>query len=235
MSSPSLKPSSIADGLEPTQTEAAYLRIRADILSCRIGPGTRLKIGELCKSVSVGLGGVREALSRLHAEGLVIATPQRGYRVLDVSRSGLQAITEARIEVENSCLRLSIARGDMEWEGSVAGALHRLLGTPERNSADPLQLDPRWNRFHASLHDCLVDACNNPWLLGIRRDLFEKSQRYRNLSVPLATEKRDLESEHRDLIHAALARDAERACLLLREHLERTRDILLNSDYFNQD
>ncbi len=221
-------------GFESTQTEAAYTRIRADILSCRIGPGSKLKIGELCAQVSVGLGGVREALSRLHAEGLVIAMPQRGYRVLDVSRKSLQSITEARIEVESSCLALSIARGDMEWEGAIAGALHKLLGTAERDSIDPLKLNPQWNRFHASLHDLLVDACDNPWLLSIRRDLFEKSQRYRNLSIPLATTPRDLESEHRDLIQAALARDAARACSLLREHLERTRDILLNSDYFNQ-
>ena len=66
-------------------TQNTYDRIRADLLACRIEPGARLKIGELCQTLSVSLSAVREALSRLSSEGLVVAEPQRGFRVAPIS------------------------------------------------------------------------------------------------------------------------------------------------------
>ena len=59
-------------------TQAAYEGLRADLLACRIPPGKKLKIQELCDRLSVSLGAIREALSRLTSEGLVVAEPQRG-------------------------------------------------------------------------------------------------------------------------------------------------------------
>src|SRR5690349_6839687 len=61
-------------------TQRAYEELRADILSCRIPPGAKLKIQDLCTKFSVSLGAIREALSRLTSEGLVTAEPQRGFR-----------------------------------------------------------------------------------------------------------------------------------------------------------
>ena len=62
-------------------TQGAYEALRGDLLACRILPGSRLKIQELCSRLSVSLGAIREALSRLSSESLVIAEPQRGFRV----------------------------------------------------------------------------------------------------------------------------------------------------------
>ena len=54
--------------------------MRADLLACRIPPGSRLKIQDLCDRFSVSLGAIREALSRLTSDGLVVSEPQRGFR-----------------------------------------------------------------------------------------------------------------------------------------------------------
>ena len=52
-----------------TLTQNVYQRLRADLLACRLMPGQKLKIEELCERLSAGSSAVREALSRLAARG----------------------------------------------------------------------------------------------------------------------------------------------------------------------
>src|ERR1700722_6476034 len=97
-------------------TQEAYERLRADLLACRLQPGQRLRINELCKRLSVSLGAVGEALSRLTSEGLVSAEPQLGFTVAPISAIDLHDLTMVRIEIEGLCLRQSVANGDLSWE-----------------------------------------------------------------------------------------------------------------------
>ena len=204
--------------------------IREDILTCRLKPGTRLKIAGLCGMHSVSLGAVREALSRLSAEGLVIAEPQKGYTVAPVSHDELRDLTQTRIDIEQLCLRRSIDRGDLDWEAQIVAARHRLANTPYRDHKDsPEVLSESWARAHQEFHESLVAACGSPILLEIRGQLYARSERYRRLSVPLDKSDRDVSAEHEALSSAVLERDAAAACLLIADHLNRTTEILLTS------
>lgn len=208
-------------------TQDAYERLRADLLSCRLRPGARLKIGELCQALSVSLGAVREALSRLTSEGLVVAEPQRGFRVAPISAEELRDLTGVRVQIEGMCLEHAIAAGDVGWEAQLVAAFHRLSRTPEREPEDPQRMNEAWSAAHAAYHEALVGACDSPWLLRLRGILYAQSERYRRLSVPLAEVARDLNREHQDIMDAALARDAGRAKALMAQHLELTSRVLL--------
>src|SRR5215469_10320330 len=118
-------------------TQGAYEALRADLLACRIHPGSRLKIQELCARFSVSLGAIREALSRLTSEGLVVAEPQRGFRAAPISAADLTDLTMVRVEIETLCLKRAIAFGDVDWEARLVAAAHRLSRTPERDTNDP--------------------------------------------------------------------------------------------------
>ena len=107
-------------------TQGAYEDLRADLLSCRIAPGSRLKVQELCDRLSVSLGAIREALSRLTSEGLVVAEPQRGFRAAPISKEDLIDLTKTRIQIETLCIRRAIEVGDVAWESQLVAALHRL-------------------------------------------------------------------------------------------------------------
>ncbi|HYS86404.1 MAG TPA: GntR family transcriptional regulator, partial [Bradyrhizobium sp.] len=95
-----------------TLTSAVLERLRADILSTKLVPGQKLHIAGLAKQFSVSLTAVREALSRLVADGLVQASDQRGFRVSPVSPADLEDVTRTRIDIEGLALRRSIERGD---------------------------------------------------------------------------------------------------------------------------
>lgn len=212
-----------------SRTQTVYEELRAAVLACRLRPGQKVVIADLCKAHDVSLGAVREALSRLTSEGLVIAAPQRGFRVAPVSEADLRQLTEARVEIEHLCLRRSIVAGGLAWECRLVAAFHELSGTPERVADDVGRLSDAWVAAHARYHQALVDGCENVWLLRLRTILYVQSERYRRLSVPLAWQDRDIDDEHRAILDATLARNAERACALLDQHLRATTLILLQS------
>ena len=212
-------------------TQDVYERLRADLLACRLQPGARLKIGDLCQTLSVSLSAVREALSRLTSEGLVVAEPQRGFRAAPISADELRDLTEVRIQIEGMCLERAIAAGDVSWESQLVAAFHRLSRTPEREPGDLARMNEAWSAAHAAYHEALVGACDSPWLLRLRGLLYAQSERYRRLSVPLAEVARDLDREHRDIMEAALARDARRAKALMAAHLELTARVLLEQSW----
>lgn len=209
-------------------TQNAYEQLRANLLTCRLKPDQQLKISQLCDELDVSLGAVREALSRLTSEGLVIAEPQRGFRVAPISVEDLKDLTRVRIQIESLCLERSIACGDVDWEASLIAAYHRLTRTPERvNDGDGVRLDDAWRDAHTQFHECLIAACDSPWLLRIREQLYLQTERYRQLSIPLQKVKRDTNKEHHQLMATVIARDTDKALSLLADHLTKTMNIVI--------
>ena len=88
-----------------------------------------------------------------------------------------------------------------------------------------------WSAAHDAFHEALASGCGSPWLLRLRRTLYDQSERYRRLSVPLGEATRDIAGEHRALMQAALARDATAAAALLARHLALTTQVLLQQDW----
>ena len=210
----------------PTQADTVYDSLRLDILSCRLRPGARIRINDVAQALDVSLGAVREALSRLAAEDMAVATAQKGYRVPPVSVDDLRNLTKARIAMEDLCLRDAIRNGDIEWETALAAAFHRLQRLPEREPSDTSRLNEAWSAAHQVFHAALVAGCSNPWLLKMRAILYAQTERYRRLSVPLRRVDRDVAAEHKGIFDAVMARDAPLAFRLMREHLTITADIV---------
>ena len=107
-----------------TRHEAVFSRLRSDILTGQLQPGSKLPFSALCEHYEVSVGVIREVLSRLLEQGLVRSMPQQGYFVTAISRSDLLHLTTARREIETLTLRLAIAEGDTTWESEVLAAHH---------------------------------------------------------------------------------------------------------------
>ncbi len=209
-------------------TEAAYRALRAAILAGGMRPGSRLKINELCTAMTINVSAVREALSRLSSEGLVIAEPQRGFRVAPISPQDLKDVTSARIEVEALCLRRSLAVGDIQWEATLVGAYHALATLSGTELSRDPQARERWSESHAAFHAALCGACDNSWLLRLRDLLYVQSERYRQFSTAVSRHPRPTQ-EHKRLLEAALARDADGIVTLMKDHLTLTMTLLLEA------
>src|SRR5271163_3689441 len=212
-----------------TQADAAYAALQAEILSCRLAPGAKITISDVAVRLGFSPGAVREALSRLSAEKWTVAAAQRGYSVAPVSTEELRDLTRTRIAIEQLCLRSAIAHGDVEWESSIVAAYHRLRRIPMVAPDGAARINDAWVAAHTTFHAALAAACDSRWTLNLRAMLYAQSERYRQLSYVLARENRDVDGEHKNILDACLARDADLACRLIDEHLKRTSDILVTS------
>jgi DNA-binding GntR family transcriptional regulator len=210
-------------GAFSTLTEAAYSRIREEIIAGRLKPSEKLTLERLREMYGFGASPLREALSRLAADNLVIAQGQKGYWVAPVSRAEFEDIIDIRTFIEAEALRRSIENASLDWESDVVRVYHRLSkieATLDKDAADRAQ---QWERENRLYHLTLIEKCGSAWLLRIAARLFEQSERYRRQAVTRqAVPKKVLQDQHKAIFDAALARDARRACDLLRQHIRST-------------
>jgi DNA-binding GntR family transcriptional regulator len=213
-----------------SRTAQSYEDLREAVVSAQYPPGTKLFIDQIGRELGVSAGAVREALSRLSADGLVVAKPQKGFVVAPISRKDLIDLTAVRVSVESQCLALSIENGDLAWEGRVLSAHHQLksLGHAYRDGSSPEA--QQWHTCHNAFHDQITSACENLWWQRLRKQLYIQSERYRRLSAPADHQQRDTVGEHAAIADAVLARDSAKAVSLMKDHLERTTDVLLETD-----
>jgi len=209
-------------------TLQAYDLLRGEILTGVMPADAKITISETVGRSGLSLGSVREALSRLTSEGLVVAETNKGFRVAPITLDELEDLTRTRVLIECTCLSSAIENGDLQWESGIVSTqfelsrLSLLQGTSETVNA-------RWTEVHGRFHAALVAGCNSPWLLKIREMLYTQAERYRVATAPYDRVKRDLDAEHKELADAALARDIPRATAAMRDHLTRTKQILIEA------
>lgn len=182
------------------------------------------------------MGVVREALSRLVAQGLVQAEPQHGFQVTPIAVEDLRHLTAARCSIETLVLREAIEHGTLEWEGDVLSAHHRLSRRTQMVADDPERFSEEWATAHAEFHATLLAGCPNPRLRAITSALRDSAELYRRWSVPIGHDQsRDIAGEHAALLQATIGRDTDRAVGLLTEHIQRTSHALIDNACLDDD
>ncbi|MDO9413571.1 MAG: GntR family transcriptional regulator [Pseudolabrys sp.] len=200
-----------------TVGEKAYRRIRTDIIFGRLSPGQRLKLEALKDAYGTSISTLRELLNRLAAEGLIVAEGLRGFEVPPVSGPNLREIAALRQLLECHALEQSFAAGDMEWEGRVVAAHHK-LSSMEKRMGDGTGDSEVWKQYDWQFHQALISACGSPVLMETHGGVFDKYLRYQMLA--LSNRGEIAIREHRLLLDCALKRDAKTACEVLSTHID---------------
>ncbi|MGW5589585.1 GntR family transcriptional regulator [Streptomyces sp. NPDC003857] len=222
-------PNSVVPGKQML-SEQVYTRLREAIMRGDYGPGDALKPQDLAKEQGVSLAVVREALVRVVGDGLADRLPNRGFAVPAFSDRRWQEIAEARRAIEPVVLRMSIERGDIDWEARVRAAHHRLARTPAFVPEEGEYYSAAWSEAHRVFHRTLLEGCGNPVLLETFDRMWTASELARRWSAQ-RTPERDGVGEHRRLEEAALARDADVAAEVLARHLTLTAAGLAGDTY----
>ncbi|MBW8698472.1 HTH-type transcriptional regulator McbR [Streptomyces sp. MBT84] len=157
-------PNSVLPGKQML-SEQVYTRLREAIMRGDYGPGDALKPQDLAKEQGVSLAVVREALVRVVGDGLADRLPNRGFAVPAFSDRRWQEIAEARRTIEPVVLRMSVERGDIDWEARVRAAHHRLARTPAFVPEEGEYYSAAWSEAHRAFHRTLLEGCGNPVLL----------------------------------------------------------------------
>jgi GntR family transcriptional regulator, carbon starvation induced regulator len=196
--------------------EDAYRRIRTGIVLAELKPSEKLKLERLREAYGVSVSTLREILSRLSAEGLVLAEVRRGFEVAPVSVADLKELAEMRLLLEGHAMEASFARADVEWEGRVVSAHHKLAST-ERLMASGLGELEKWKRYDSEFHQALISNCGSRVLMQTHSAIFDKYFRYQMIALHYRGEEPAL--QHQALLDCALKRDTAQARAVLTKHV----------------
>jgi len=217
-----------SDDLSAASTgEQAYERIRSDIVFGRLRPGQRLTLEKLRPVYGVGISTLREIFSRLTPEGLVTAEGQRGFQVAPCSAEDLQETAELRLLIEKNALVQSFRSGDMDWEGRVVAAHHKLARMETSLLAGDGSQTQQWKRYDWEFHQALVSACGSKALLALHSGIYDRYLRYQMVFVIFRGQA--AAGEHRALLDCALRRDIDEAQALLDRHIRGCVDFALQN------
>jgi len=198
--------------------EATYRRIRADIVFGTLLPGEKLRLDRLRERYGASVSTLRELLNRLTSEGLVVAEGQRGFEVAPVSARNLRELASLRLLLEQHALTLSFQHGDMDWEGRVVSAHHKLAQVERSLQKGNLADSETWKRYDGEFHHALLSACGSDVLLQAHAPVYDKYLRYQMIAGIYRGE--IAAGEHRKLLECAIDRDAVQACAILKTHIE---------------
>jgi DNA-binding GntR family transcriptional regulator len=215
-----------ARSTSPTRSDVVLARIRGDVLNGRLTPGSRLGFADLGERYEVSSGVLREVLPRLVEQGLAESEPQHGFRVINVSIERLAQLTDARVAIETLVIRQAVAEGDIAWESAVVAAHHALVRIGDLTSGN--DITDAWLTAHEAFHAAVLGGCRNAFLLDTAVRLRSISEVYRCWSRPEHNRThRDLAREHREIMEAAINRDADQAADRTEAHIRRTTELLI--------
>lgn len=212
-----------------TRAELLHDTLRDEVLRGLYEPGQRLRLVELAQRFTVSQSVVREALTRLAEQKLLVALPQQGFRVMSLSPADLRDLTEARVEIEGLVMRLAVRRGDVAWESAVVAAHHRLVRTaaPDKPEIDRQSAED-WFQAHEDYHRLLLAGCGNRRLTDLATSLRASAALYRRWSrFAGPAYLGDVTGEHRAVLDAVLARDPDAAAEHLTAHIQHNTEVLL--------
>jgi DNA-binding GntR family transcriptional regulator len=209
-----------------TRASAVYEQLRSDIAHGVLAPGSKLRVEAMCTRYVVGASPLREALSRLSAEGLVERNDLRGFSVTPLHWEELPILTRNRIELESIALRESIDRQDAAMEDRLALLVHRLSRTPRSLSPDSFVTNPAWETLHRDFHRTLLSRSPSRWLRGFCDQMADESYRYRQVAAGKLFSKRDEHAEHVALFHAVIEGRTDDALRALEAHYTRTAEVV---------
>jgi DNA-binding GntR family transcriptional regulator len=209
-----------ADAPNAKTTRASVLtaRLRAAILRGDLKPGQKVNLDRLRDEYGVSLSPLREAISRLSIDGLVLTQDQRGSTIAPLTPSELTEIGRLRREVDVLALRTAMARGGTTWRSDLRAMAVELHTASQ--STDAEHFDEIWSIAHTKFHKALVSGSQMPMLIAFCMNLHDLHDRYRRQLSPPNASYIDLWREHAEIASCVLSGGADVAVLALQRHFD---------------
>ncbi len=199
--------------------EAAEL-IRTAIVEGRLAPGERLKEEQLARELGVSRTPVREALLFLEAEGAVVLQPNRGATVRGYAPQEIREAYDLRALLEGHAARRAAER-------VTPAALATLTASCDRFEALRAGDVAELARENHLFHHTILEAAGSERLGSMVRGVVELPLVYKAFFWYSPEQQRLSAHHHRRLERALRDRDAQRAELLMQEHVFEARDFLV--------
>jgi len=201
--------------------QLVYAELRNRILTLDLAPGQRLYEPELATTLHVSRTPLREALRLLLAEDLVDQLPTGGMVVRPLSTADIQELYGVRAVLEG----LMTAECARRLTDEDAAALDDLV---ERNARHVGHADDAMRAGH-DFHLKIAQVAEHGWALRLHQQVDGHMSRYRPFTNESQQRRSAALEEHRSILEALVARDAEEARRRAESHVLAARDVALEA------
>jgi DNA-binding GntR family transcriptional regulator len=163
----------------PAADDLVYASLRREIVH-GLPPGTLLRLRDLAARFAVSTMPIREALDRLHAEGLVTQSPRRGATVAPLVLADLEDIQTVRAGIEGVAVRLGVPRMTDESLRTVRRGWDRHQAAWQRHGA--VDLD-EYVTVTTATHDACTSTTGMPKLMRLIASYRAMAERYLRMSL----------------------------------------------------
>tara|TARA_B100000676_G_scaffold309965_1_gene375088 strand:+ start:449 stop:1186 length:738 start_codon:yes stop_codon:yes gene_type:complete len=198
--------------------ERIYLQLKQDIFDFRLMPGDRFSENEVAERMGVSRTPVREALFRLQREAYVDVLYRSGWQVKPFDFKYFEELYDVRTILECAAVR-KLCEQDSDLNN--LDELVALWCVPEANRLDH---GPTVSGMDERFHEQLVEAAGNQEMARIHHDLTERLRIIRRLDFTKPPRVEATYNEHQAVLEAILHRRVEQAQILLRAHIEESRN-----------
>ena len=208
-------PGGLVEELEGSKKHAIAQQLRRDIAAGVIKPGEKLSEARLAARFGVSRMPVREALKELESAGFLTVEHRRGTFVKSLRRHEILDLFEVREAVEGMAARLCASRGNNEFLTQLDEVMAEMGRAVESADSDG------YSAIDARLHALIAAGSGNDRLLEHYNLLIQQLNRGYLSSIVTRREGRMRRSfeEHRALVQALHARDADAAETAMRVHV----------------
>ena len=198
----------------PTAAESVLHELRSALAAGRLMPGQQLVQEDLAEDLGVSRVPIRESLKILEGEGHVTYHPNRGYFVTELSADDLIELYRIRQILEAEAL----AQAVLEVSDADIADIESILEQVEQaaESGDVERLTEANRAFHFSI----IELSGMNRLSRLIRQLWDASDIYRTVYFRDPVNRERVHSEHREIIDALKARDAQALIRAQNSHRE---------------
>ena len=184
--------------------ESAYERIREAIRSGDLEPGHRITESDLARWLTMSRTPVREAISRLETEGLLTHVRRQGLTVARLDYQAVMELYEMREVLEGTAARFAAHHAAV----AEVETLREMLDLEaELGPSDSKRGAEANRRFHQIIHH----AAHNRYLLKTLNALGDSMMLLGSTTLALPGRHATALEEHRLIVEAISARDADGA------------------------
>lgn len=188
--------------------------LRAAIIGGRLQPGDRLKEAELSEQLGISRAPVREALSQLEHEGLVVSLPYRATEVLGISQEEIEEVlVPIRLTLETFAFRRALpllSAEDLAALGVLVQAMRQAAATGDLDAL--AEADVRF-------HELVIERSGQRHCLQIWRSIEPRVRAYFRRDAPIHSRLEEIADEHEELVDVLQRRDETQLLETLRGHI----------------
>lgn len=203
------------NGQIKTVTEQIYQEIREAIITHEIAPGEKLTIKMLHEKYGVSSSPIREALTRLQQDGLIVYKPNIGMRTVSMTQKDINEIYDMIIELDSAAMRFAMRSKDADK------CLDEVRAVQEAMAAE--QNFDRWKSLSDDFHQIFYKYADNSRLIDASRRILLQLTILSSEYEQDAENRREILEGHRLILEALTKNNLQEADQLLRQHLESSR------------